>query len=175
VSCGWRYEKLLMCRSVPWCRLASETAVGCGKGVNWQDVTDPWNSFPARIAALLSMHAAENWQAGTSCVVRRDRYRVQRPSGSRCNLHEHWASNWANAIPFPQAVCFILATLLILKAVVSRFHDIGWSGWAVLLMFVPLVDILALILLLVMPGQKQPNAYGEPPIFLGRLRSSVDN
>jgi uncharacterized membrane protein YhaH (DUF805 family) len=77
--------------------------------------------------------------------------------------------------PFPQAVCFILATVLILKAVVSRFHDIGWSGWAVLLMFVPLVDILALMVLLVMPGQKQPNAYGEPPIFLGRLRRSVDN
>jgi uncharacterized membrane protein YhaH (DUF805 family) len=76
--------------------------------------------------------------------------------------------------PLSQAICLILAAVWILKAVVSRFHDIGWSGWFVLLMFVPLVDILALIFLLIMPGQKGPNVYGEPPRFLGRLRRSVD-
>jgi uncharacterized membrane protein YhaH (DUF805 family) len=74
-----------------------------------------------------------------------------------------------------QALCFILASVLILKAVVSRYHDIGWSGWFVLLMFVPLVDILALIFLLVMRGQKGPNVYGERPRFLGGLRRSAGN
>jgi uncharacterized membrane protein YhaH (DUF805 family) len=69
-----------------------------------------------------------------------------------------------------QALALIAATLVMLKAQVSRLHDIGWSGRAVLLMFVPLVNVLALLLLLVMPGQKQPNRYGEPPIFLQRLR-----
>jgi uncharacterized membrane protein YhaH (DUF805 family) len=53
---------------------------------------------------------------------------------------------------------------------VSRFHDIGWSGWAVLLMFVPLVGAVAFLLLLVVPGQKRPNLHGEPPIFLQRFR-----
>ncbi len=72
--------------------------------------------------------------------------------------------------PLSQALCFIVAAVVILKAVVSRFHDIGWSGWAVLLMFVPLVDIVALLLLVVVPGQKQPNLYGEPPRFLQRFR-----
>jgi uncharacterized membrane protein YhaH (DUF805 family) len=59
---------------------------------------------------------------------------------------------------------------MILKATVSRFHDIGWSGWAALLMFVPLVDIVALLALLLVPGQKRPNLYGQPPIFLQRFR-----
>jgi len=64
--------------------------------------------------------------------------------------------------PLPQALCLILATVMILRAVVSRFHDIGWSAWAVLLMFIPPVGGLVLLFLLIMPGQKQPNAYGEP-------------
>jgi uncharacterized membrane protein YhaH (DUF805 family) len=46
-----------------------------------------------------------------------------------------------------QALCFIVAVVMILKAVMSRFHDIGWSGSAVLLMFVPLVDIVALFII----------------------------
>jgi uncharacterized membrane protein YhaH (DUF805 family) len=72
--------------------------------------------------------------------------------------------------PLSQALCLIVAAMGILKAVVSRFHDIGWSGWAVLLMFVPLVGVVTFLLLLVVPGQKRPNPYGEPPIFLQRFR-----
>ncbi|HTT33637.1 MAG TPA: DUF805 domain-containing protein [Methylomirabilota bacterium] len=72
--------------------------------------------------------------------------------------------------PLSQAFCFIAAAVVILKAVVSRFHDIGWSGWAVLFMFIPLVDIVALLLLVFVPGQKGRNLYGEPPIFLQRFR-----
>jgi uncharacterized membrane protein YhaH (DUF805 family) len=72
--------------------------------------------------------------------------------------------------PLSQALCLILAAVLILKAVVSRFHDIGWSGWAALLMFIPLVDIVASLLLLLVPGQKRPNRYGDPPVFLRRFR-----
>jgi|SRR5882724_3723306 len=40
--------------------------------------------------------------------------------------------------PLSQALCIIAVAVVILRAAVSRFHDIGWSGWAVLLMFVPL-------------------------------------
>jgi uncharacterized membrane protein YhaH (DUF805 family) len=64
----------------------------------------------------------------------------------------------------------IAASVMILRAVVSRFHDIGWSGSAVLLMFVPLVGVVAFLPLLVVPGQKRLNLYGEPPIFLQRFR-----
>jgi uncharacterized membrane protein YhaH (DUF805 family) len=72
--------------------------------------------------------------------------------------------------PLSQALCFILAAVVILRAAVCRFHDLGWPGWAVFLMFVPLVDIIAVLLLLLVPGQKRPNHYGEPPIFLQRFR-----
>jgi uncharacterized membrane protein YhaH (DUF805 family) len=68
------------------------------------------------------------------------------------------------------ALVLIAVAVVLLKAQISRFHDIGWSGRAVLLMFVPLVNVLAFLLLLVMPGQKPPNRYGEPTIFLQRLR-----
>ena len=72
--------------------------------------------------------------------------------------------------PLPQALIFIAASILGLKAVLSRLHDIGWPGWALILMFVPFVNVLALLLLLIVPGQKRANAYGEPTVFLQRLR-----
>jgi uncharacterized membrane protein YhaH (DUF805 family) len=72
--------------------------------------------------------------------------------------------------PLSQALCIIAVAVVILRAAISRFHDIGWSGWAVLLMFVPLVGVVAFLLLLVVPGQKRSNLYGEPPIFLQRFR-----
>ena len=69
-----------------------------------------------------------------------------------------------------QGLVFIAVAVVMLKAHVSRFHDIGWSGRTVLVAFVPLLDVVALLFLLVMPGQQQPNRYGEPTIFLQRLR-----
>ena len=73
--------------------------------------------------------------------------------------------------PWPQALPFIAASLVILKAHVSRFHDLGWSGRWVLLTFVPLVDIVVFLFLLLAPGQKARNSFGEPPVFLQRLRN----
>jgi len=72
--------------------------------------------------------------------------------------------------PWSQALWFVAASIVMLKAIVSRLHDIGRSGWAVLLMFVPLVNLVALLLLTVVPGQKSANPYGEPAVFLQRLR-----
>ncbi len=75
--------------------------------------------------------------------------------------------------PWSQGLVLIAASLIILRAQVSRFHDIGWSGRAVLLMFVPLINLLTLLLLLFWPGEKRPNEYGDPPLFLLRLRRLV--
>jgi uncharacterized membrane protein YhaH (DUF805 family) len=72
--------------------------------------------------------------------------------------------------PLPQALLLIAASILMLKAVLSRFHDIGWAGWTLVLMFVPFVNVLALLFLAIVPGQKGTNAYGEPTVFLQRLR-----
>jgi uncharacterized membrane protein YhaH (DUF805 family) len=70
----------------------------------------------------------------------------------------------------PQAIIFIAASILALKAVWSRLHDIGWPGWTLILMFVPFVNVLALLLLMIVPGQKKANAYGAPTVFLQHFR-----
>lgn len=72
--------------------------------------------------------------------------------------------------PWPQALVAIAIAVLWLRALVARFHDLGWPALAVALLFVPLVNLMALLLLLVVPGQKDPNRFGDPPIFLQRLR-----
>jgi uncharacterized membrane protein YhaH (DUF805 family) len=66
----------------------------------------------------------------------------------------------------------LLASIVILKAAVSRLHDLSWPGLLVVLAFVPLVGIVFFLVLLTVPGQKKANAYGEPPMFLERWRKS---
>lgn len=66
----------------------------------------------------------------------------------------------------------LIVAVIILRAEVSRFHDIGWSGWFILLMFVPLVNVILFLLLVLLPGQKTGNTYGEPPLLFERLRRS---
>jgi uncharacterized membrane protein YhaH (DUF805 family) len=64
----------------------------------------------------------------------------------------------------------LIVAIIILSTEVSRFHDIGWSGWFVLLMFVPLLNLIIFLLLVLVPGQKTNNKYGDPPLLFGRLR-----
>lgn len=45
---------------------------------------------------------------------------------------------------------------------VKRLHDIGWSGWLLLLSFVPLVGSVFALLMLVLPGTPGANRYGPP-------------
>jgi uncharacterized membrane protein YhaH (DUF805 family) len=65
----------------------------------------------------------------------------------------------------------LAAAIVILRAEVSRFHDLGWTGWAALLAFVPIVDLVVFLFLLFVPGQKAQNPYGDPPMFLQRVRA----
>jgi uncharacterized membrane protein YhaH (DUF805 family) len=70
----------------------------------------------------------------------------------------------------PLGFIVLVCSVTILRAGVSRLHDLGWSGWAVLLLLVPLVGIVAFLLLLLVPGQRNRNAFGAPPTFLQRIR-----
>jgi uncharacterized membrane protein YhaH (DUF805 family) len=72
--------------------------------------------------------------------------------------------------PWPQALVVIAIALVWLRAYVARLHDIGWPALAMIVLFVPLVNLIAMLILFVAPGQKQPNRYGNPPMFLERLR-----
>lgn len=73
-------------------------------------------------------------------------------------------------LPILQAIPLIVASIVMLKAALSRLHDIGWPGWGLLLMFLPLVNVLTVFFLAIAPGQKSANPYGEPAVFLQRLR-----
>jgi uncharacterized membrane protein YhaH (DUF805 family) len=68
------------------------------------------------------------------------------------------------------AIVVLAASIVILKAEISRLHDLGWPGWTVLLAFIPLVSIVVFLLLFLAPGQKTNNPYGVPPLFLQRFR-----
>ena len=59
---------------------------------------------------------------------------------------------------------YSLAVLVPSLAVsVRRLHDIGKSGWWVLIGLVPLLGLIVMIIFTVKEGDHGPNAYGEDP------------
>ena len=46
---------------------------------------------------------------------------------------------------------------------VQRLHDIGWSGWLLLLNLVPVVGSVFAIIMLLAPGSPAANRFGPPP------------
>jgi uncharacterized membrane protein YhaH (DUF805 family) len=58
------------------------------------------------------------------------------------------------------SVCYLAATL---KIGVKRLHDIGWSGWLILLSVVPLAGYIMGPLLMFMPGTRGNNRFGPQP------------
>jgi hypothetical protein len=46
---------------------------------------------------------------------------------------------------------------------IQRCHDIGWSGWAVLLNFIPFVNLFVMLMWIFKRGDAGANAYGLPP------------
>jgi uncharacterized membrane protein YhaH (DUF805 family) len=46
---------------------------------------------------------------------------------------------------------------------VRRLHDIGKSGWYLLIVFIPLAGVIWLLVLLCTEGQRGANEYGENP------------
>lgn len=69
---------------------------------------------------------------------------------------------------------YALATLIPSLAVaVRRLHDIGKSGWWILISLVPLVGGIILIVLLAMDGTPGPNQYGPSPKFAGLQPAAI--
>ena len=58
---------------------------------------------------------------------------------------------------------FVLSIWITLAAGIRRCHDLGLSGWLLLLSIVPLVGAVLAIALLVWPGEKGDNKYGPQP------------
>ena len=52
----------------------------------------------------------------------------------------------------------VVAFLISLSAWIRRFHDMDQTGWLVLLIFIPLVNLALFFILLLAPGTPGPNA-----------------
>lgn len=58
---------------------------------------------------------------------------------------------------------FILIHLLPLNALIfRRFHDIGFSGWSIILFYVPYLNIVLAVVLALMGGELEENDWGSP-------------
>lgn len=59
-------------------------------------------------------------------------------------------------------IVFIAIAIVSLGISVRRYHDLDWSGWFVLLGFIPIVNLVMLIVLLFKQGTPAANRFGEP-------------
>lgn len=57
----------------------------------------------------------------------------------------------------------IICVILVLSLCIKRFHDLGQSGWSILILLVPFVNIFYLFKLLLSQGQEEKNMYGNIP------------
>ncbi len=64
-------------------------------------------------------------------------------------------------------ICILLfgggMPLMLMSAGARRLHDSDKSGWWQLLIFIPSLGILALFILMLLPGTKGDNRFGPPP------------
>lgn len=65
-------------------------------------------------------------------------------------------------------VAYVLLLVLQVSAGVRRLHDVGVSGWVYLLVFIPFVNLILALYMLVKRGDATANAYGAPPVPASR-------
>ena len=53
--------------------------------------------------------------------------------------------------------------LILIPTQIKRLHDIGWSGWIILLALIPGINLILGLGLFLFSGTKGPNKYGEDP------------
>lgn len=62
-------------------------------------------------------------------------------------------------------VLFILSIGFIIPGIavaVRRLHDVGWSGWFVLVGLIPFVGVPIMLILMALPGKSVANRFGAP-------------
>lgn len=70
-------------------------------------------------------------------------------------------STFANILLF---ILFIVYFIYYTAIFTRRFHDLGDTGWKIILGLVPLLNIIILFYLLFTKGKNEPNKYGEAPL-----------
>ena len=62
------------------------------------------------------------------------------------------------------AIFHIVAMIVLAALSVRRFHDIGYSGWFLLALFIPLVNLAAIFVLMFFKSVPEKNRYGSRPL-----------
>lgn len=75
-------------------------------------------------------------------------------------LSDHLSNNVADPLGI---ILMLPVTLWVWRSTWLRFHDIGKSGWYLLGMFVPLLNLFLFVILLFRKGDEGENAYGPAP------------
>ncbi len=73
-----------------------------------------------------------------------------------------WDIAGRNAASVASALFTLVHLLPFLAATSRRLHDTGRSGWWQLLFFVPGLGLLALLVIMLLPGQAFANRFGPP-------------
>lgn len=72
-----------------------------------------------------------------------------------------------NTIPFFYGYIYVLYSLFVLvpglAVLVRRLHDVGKSGWMILIALIPLIGAIWLLVLLCTDSQNGPNKWGANP------------
>ena len=71
--------------------------------------------------------------------------------------------NDVNKILLTALFFYIPATWILISSYIKRWHDLGKSGWMVLIQFIPAINLLVFIYLGIAPGNIGTNKYGETP------------
>ncbi|RMW09251.1 DUF805 domain-containing protein [Pseudomonas amygdali] len=61
------------------------------------------------------------------------------------------------------AVVLVVFAVIGAQIGIQRLHDLGWSGWLLLLTMVPFIGSVFPFLMVLLPGTKGPNQFGPPP------------
>ncbi|MCF6131669.1 DUF805 domain-containing protein [Flavobacterium wongokense] len=80
-----------------------------------------------------------------------------------------------NFAPMPYGYIYTAVGLIhfipSLAAAVRRLHDVGKSGWFILIALIPIVGAIWLLVLLFTEGNRGENKYGPDPKAIGELAS----
>ncbi len=69
----------------------------------------------------------------------------------------------SGAVSIIMLPAFVLSLWVQIAAYVKRLHDFGMAGIAAVLAFIPIVGLLIILGLMLRPGAKGRNEFGEPP------------
>lgn len=60
-------------------------------------------------------------------------------------------------------LCFIGILLPSIAVLIRRLHDANYSGWLSMVVFIPVIGWIILFIILLIPGSKTENQYGQNP------------